>query len=188
MAIFTLMRHGEADFDAMRDRRLVGGCRDWIPLSDMGVRQVESSLGRLREGRFDLILTSPMSRALHTAAIVSRALNLPLHVEFDLHEWLPDLTFCFESFDPVQRAINDRKAHGNEWPKGETRTWEPFSQVRARVLPILQRYVAAGRSLVVCHHTVIEALTGVSLAWTESAPYELATVSSAGSEAPDGPF
>ena len=163
MTTFTLMRHGQADFEAMEDRKLIGGCRDWIPLSSEGIRQTEEKAEKLRASEFDLILASPMSRALHTAAILSKALDVPMHVEFDLHEWLPDLTFRFESFEPVQRAIEERNQHGNEWPTGETRTWEPFSQVRKRVRAVLERYTSAARVLVVCHHTVIMACTGEKL-------------------------
>jgi broad specificity phosphatase PhoE len=174
MAQFTLMRHGEAAFAEFEHRSLIGGCRDWIPLSARGVQQVQARARGWRAEPFELILASPMSRALHTAAIVSRVLDLPLRVEFDLHEWLPDLTFRFESFDPVQQAIDDRKRCGNEWPTGESRTWEAFSQVRTRAMAVLERYASRQSVLVACHHTLIEALTGQSLGYAESVPFPVA--------------
>lgn len=40
-----------------------------------------------------VIVSSPYTRCLQTAAIVSRIRNIPLKVEVDLHEWIPDLLF-----------------------------------------------------------------------------------------------
>jgi broad specificity phosphatase PhoE len=100
-----------------------------------------------------------------------------LQVEFDLHEWLPDLTFRFDSFEPVQQAINERKAHGNEWPPGVACNWESFSKICQRVNRVLSRYAECESVLVVCHQTVIEALTGVELQCAETLafPYPAAT-------------
>ncbi|MCC7407698.1 MAG: histidine phosphatase family protein [Phycisphaeraceae bacterium] len=180
MPHFTLMRHGQPAFDAFAHRTLIGGCHDWIPLSPQGIEQVHAAALDWRQTHaphlikpFDLILASPMTRALHTAALVSRILDLPMHVEFDLHEWLPDLTFRYESFAPVQQAIDDRKQCHNEWPPGQTRTWEPFSQVRKRATAVLERYTDKQSVLVVCHHTLIQALTGQSLDHAQSLPFDL---------------
>lgn len=179
MPHFTLMRHGQPAFDAFADRPLIGGCHDWIPLSPRGIEQVQAQAHAWRQTHacdpkpFDLILASPMTRALQSAAILSRILDLPLQVEFDLHEWLPDLTFRYESFAPVQQAIADRNQCHNEWPPGQTRTWEPFSQVRKRALAVLERYTHHHGVLVVCHHTLIQALTNQSLDHAQSIPFDL---------------
>jgi len=172
MGNFTLMRHGMADFPLGRERKLIGGCMDWVPLTPVGVAQVEARLPQLIANQFTQIISSPMTRALQSAALLSRGLNLPLQVEFDLHEWLPDLTFRFDSFAPVQQAINERQALGNEWPPGVVCNWEPFSRIRQRVKRVLSRYDACGPVLVVCHQTVIEALTGVELACAETIAYQ----------------
>lgn len=83
MTIFTLARHGPPFYDLAEERRLRGGVRDWVPLSPEGIAEVERAAERLRGLSADLILSSPMTRALQTASILSRTLDVPLAVEFD---------------------------------------------------------------------------------------------------------
>ena len=161
---FILVRHGSPEWDIADQRRLRGGARDWVPLSRQGVEEAKHTAERLREETTaGLILASPMARALQTAALLSRAMDLPLEVEFDLHEWLPDLDHSFDSFDPVRKAAAEMESGGGEWPSGETRCWEPLSRVRRRVLAVLGRYQREGGVIVVCHGVIINALTGEHL-------------------------
>jgi broad specificity phosphatase PhoE len=51
-----------------------------------------------------MLLTSPMARALETAAIVGRRLGLDPLVEIDLREWLPDKAMAWSSPDEVRAA------------------------------------------------------------------------------------
>jgi len=110
---------------------------------------------------------------LQTAAIISRRLDLPLAAEFDLHEWLPDLTQTYDSSEVAAAAAEEMARCGGEWPEGESRGWEPLSSVRRRVLAVLRRYARNDGVIVVCHGTVIEALTGRSLGCGEQVRYEL---------------
>lgn len=80
-----------------------------------------------------------------------------------------------------RQAIEQRKANGNEWPPGQIATWESFSQIRTRVLSVLDWYSNGGKTLVVCHHTVIEALTGRRPGHAELVPYEVQQLAPEGS-------
>lgn len=174
MAQFILMRHGTTDWQLARDRKLVGGCIDWVPLTAEGADEVRRSVRSLQGRGIALILSSPMTRALQSAAMTAGSLQADLRVEFDLHEWMPDMTFRYTKFEQVGLAVEDRRAMGGEWPPGEQRLWEPISQVRRRALAVLERYRAAeGLILVVCHCTVIESLTGKSLSCGEYIDYVL---------------
>lgn len=44
-------------------------------------------------------VSSPYTRALQTAAIISQKTNIDITVEMDLHEWMPDLTFQYHVFE-----------------------------------------------------------------------------------------
>jgi broad specificity phosphatase PhoE len=112
-------------------------------------------------GRVEIIITSPYTRALHTAAIISRECNIPLAVEYDFHEWVPDLTYRFNSADSVQQMYDDFLACGGEYPEGETRVWETWTSIRTRVESVLCRYVQYEHVAVVCHGMVIQSLTPV---------------------------
>ncbi|MBP2016795.1 broad specificity phosphatase PhoE [Symbiobacterium terraclitae] len=147
--------------------------RDWVPLSPRGVTEAGAAADRLRHAPARLVLSSPLTRALQTAAVISRALDLPLAVEFDLHEWLPDLTQAYDSSAVALAAAAEMARCGGEWPEGQPRGWEPLSQVRRRVLDVLHRYSDQDHTIVVCHGTVIEALTGRSVACGEHTVYQL---------------
>lgn len=74
MTRFFLVRHGETEWN--RVHRIQGSSD--IPLNDTGRRQAQMVGGVLSRHRFDLIVSSPLSRALETATIVARRLQMPL--------------------------------------------------------------------------------------------------------------
>jgi broad specificity phosphatase PhoE len=173
--VFYLMRHAETDWTLVNERHLVGAANDLAPLTELGVTQVEAAVQQIRPLGIRLILTSPMTRALQTAALLSRALHLPLGVEFDLHEWVPDRTYRWSTPEEILALIEDMRRHGGEWPVGEARPlWEPMSAVRQRSLAVLTRYSDATYPIaVVTHGGVVESLTGLTVDLTEIIPYEL---------------
>jgi broad specificity phosphatase PhoE len=172
--VFYLMRHADTDWRLVNDRHLVGAANDLAPLTDVGVKQVDVALKQIRSLGIRLILTSPMTRALHTAAILSRELDLPLAVEFDLHEWVPDRTYSWTTPDEVLALVENMRQHGGEWPYAEPPpVWEPMSAVRQRSLGVLARYAGATYPIAaVTHGGVVESLTGRSAGLTEIVPYE----------------
>jgi broad specificity phosphatase PhoE len=116
-----------------------------------------------------------MTRGLQTAALLSRALDLPLVVEFDLHEWVPDLTYSWTTPEEVLALIENMRQHGGEWPSTQSHpAWEPMSAVRQRSLGVLTRYASATYPIAaITHGGVVESLTGRSVGLTEIVPYEL---------------
>ena len=163
MTTFYLVRHGETAYDVAERLRLKGHSRDLMPLTERGIAQVEARAAELRGISFQVLLSSPMTRALQSAAIFSRHLDLPITVDFDLREWAPDLTFTYDTFAFVEAAGAECRRHGGEWPPGQTCSWEPLSVVRERALSVLRRYLNCERVLVVCHGMVIGALVGQQL-------------------------
>jgi broad specificity phosphatase PhoE len=143
--------------------------RDLVPLTLEGTREVDRAAEELPP--LALLLSSPMTRALQTAAILAARHGTPLCVEFDLHEWLPDFACTYDRVEAVTAAHEEFLRCSGEWPPGESRSWEPRSSVAKRVRAVLNRYDReTGTVGVVCHGGVIEALMGESVAtgcWTE---------------------
>ena len=73
MTRFFLVRHGETEWNRLRK---IQGISD-IPLNDTGRSQAAALGDILSKHRFDLVVSSPLSRALETAQIVARKLGMP---------------------------------------------------------------------------------------------------------------
>ena len=73
MTRFFLVRHGETEWNRLRK---IQGVSD-IPLNDTGRAQAAALGDILSKHRFDLIVSSPLSRARETALIVAAKLGMP---------------------------------------------------------------------------------------------------------------
>lgn len=70
MTTYYLVRHGEANYDLAERRRLKGHSRDLVPLTERGVAQIEATATELRDLGIEVLLSSPMTRALRSASIL----------------------------------------------------------------------------------------------------------------------
>lgn len=154
---YHLVRHGWADWEAV-GRCAPGLSTDLVPLTRAGEERMLTASERLRTSRPRRIVTSPLTRALQSAHVLSRELDLPLTIEPDLREWTPSLTSTDGERAAFQRALADMLAADGEWPAGRPQRWEPLSAVRRRVAQALSGYGAD--TVVVTHGVVIYALTG----------------------------
>ncbi len=109
--------------------RLDGGPRAVVPA---GYEQATAAADLLAQAGASALVSSPFTRTMQTASIVSCRLGLRLQVEFDLHEWIPDESFRWHTLAEVRVFLADLDRCGGEWPPGERRLWEPLSSVRAR--------------------------------------------------------
>jgi len=158
-----LVRHGEPDYEPIDSRGLPGMAADSAPLSAVGMKQAEELADLLGGIRATYLVSSPLTRALHSAAIIGHRLALGVRVDYDLRDWLPDQTGQWRSIADLHAAQAEFEAYDGEWPEGVQRPWEPLSQVRERARAVLARHTAStdGPVLAITHATVIRALTGV---------------------------
>lgn len=158
MTTFYLVRHAEPNWKLKDERNLLGPLRDYVPLTENGVNQAESILNNNNSlSECELILSSPFTRSLQTAAIINRKLGLPIHVEYDLHEWIPD-NFQKNTLDEIIELHHDFNKHNGCIPTGETRLWETKESVMNRTVNVLNKYLNKSKVMVVCHGMVINIL------------------------------
>ena len=93
MALFYLIRHGKPDYTSVDKRGFPAFGRDLAPLSEGAKQQISMMAKDERLQGASFIVSSPYTRALQTAAIISKETGIEIQVEVDLHEWLPDLSF-----------------------------------------------------------------------------------------------
>jgi len=158
-----LIRHGEPDWELGERLGLPGPRRDLVPLTPDGIAQIQSAARDPRLLRADLIVASPYPRTLQSAHVISRSLDLPVAVEWDLHDWVPDKSFRREDawVDPVT-TWGEIVEMGGRYPPAEERIWESPEEIRRRALSVLSRYCRHDPLIVVTHAGVIYALSGVS--------------------------
>ena len=146
---FYLVRHGQPDWDWAEAMRFYGPCSAYMPLTPLGVEQIEHTAcdSQLRGASF--ILASPYTRTMQSAQILSRRLDLPVTVEWELHEWLYDRDMKGDLPTPGERF-------------GREDNCETYAVIAERVLGCLRRYDGqAEKIIVVCHEGVIRSVTGM---------------------------
>src|SRR5947207_3340378 len=132
MTTFLLLRHGETAFDLPTTRwpGLSGWGADLAPLTETGRQQIRAAVEVIRPYGPVAAISSPMTRCLESSLLLARALELETTVEFDLHEWVPDRAFSWQTGGEVHALYQDFRAHGGEWSQTSMPPWEPMSSVR----------------------------------------------------------
>ena len=157
------IRHGEPDKSEVDKRGFMGQGRDLAPLTSQGIRQAEAVSSNPLLKDCQLIVSSPYTRALQTAAIISKNTGLPIQVEVNIHEFIPDKTFQLKG-EAENKALHKDflQCHG-EYPPGEWRKWETITEIISRTKPVLDKYVDLGyaKIIVVAHGGVIRRYTGM---------------------------
>jgi len=129
-----LMRHGQSQANA---DQVIAGAHE-SPLSPVGVKQAEFAGDTARKYfKFDLIVSSPMNRALHTAQIIAERIGYPVDKILtinDLHE---------RSLGNVEGDTYDMHAHarkdGNYEDAESVPGVEPIQDLYRRMDDVLQQ-------------------------------------------------
>lgn len=172
--MFYFVKHGRTDYSQRNAKIYQGFGVNLSPLSEEGIRQIQETAKDPRLQHPDLILASPYTRALQTAAILSKELGADIIVETDLHEWLANKNYLYEDDAAAEQAYREYTKFGGRYPAGEEPSWENAQMIRARVLPVLEKYKQYQKVIVACHGMMIQAVTEKHLpANGEIIPYDL---------------
>lgn len=151
---FYFLRHGQTDWN--REGRFQGHTD--VPLNATGIAQAQAAAARLASAPIDRIVTSPLIRALKTAAIVAETIDRPIHVDRGLMER------NFGSFDG--QVIRDVKLRHGLSPDQNSRSILPsdadtFDEIFERVPPVISKWLTTHPEqtlLFVAHGGVFDAL------------------------------
>lgn len=143
------MRHGQSIANA---HKIVSGQQE-SPLSELGRHQVRINAAKLQHLDIDLIVCSPMRRAVDTAKIVADELHYP-HSEIKVVENLRERGLG--ELEGKSYASNEEDS-GNTIAAEKVRDVEPLEQFHSRIHAAL-RDIAGTRHhknvLIVCHMNV----------------------------------
>lgn len=151
-----LVRHGRTDSNV---RGLLHGRTD-VPLDEHGVRQAACIAERMvGEGGVDVLISSPLQRALATARAIGERLGLEprtmselAEIDFGSFEGIA-LHRLLEEHPEIANRVDDLSDDEFGWPEGETRRGF-HERVYAAFLAILSEH-HAHRVAVVAHGGVI---------------------------------
>lgn len=87
MTTFYFIRHGQMDTSMDGVKFYKGFSYNMMTLSEKGMDQIKKTSKDERLAKAELIIASPFGRTMHSAAILSKELNIDMKVETDLHEW-----------------------------------------------------------------------------------------------------
>jgi broad specificity phosphatase PhoE len=159
MTKLILIRHGEPTYDYVGERKFIGHGRDLAQLTPKGVEQAKIAAKDIRLKGSQLIVASPYTRALQTAAIISKETGLDIQVELNLHEWLPDTTFQYSSSEESITASKSYIESRGRHPEGQVLKWEQQSSVAERVISCVKKYLNYEKIIIVSHGLVMEQLS-----------------------------
>ncbi len=156
------IRHGEPDKNAVDIRGFIGQGRDLAPLTKLGVEQAKAASVNPKLAGGQVIISSPYTRALQTAAIISKNTGLDIKIDMDVYEFLSDKTYQVNGEEENHNLHLEFIANKGEYPEGETRKWESITEIIARVKPVMDKYVDMGyeKIIVVTHGGIMRRFVG----------------------------
>ena len=158
--MFYFVRHGKTDYSEHNQKIYQGYGVNLASLAEKGKKQIKQTAKDERLQDADLIISSPYTRALQSAAILSRELNVKLEVETDLHEWLANKNYIYEEDSKAELACAEYFSLNGDYPSGQDRNWESRQLMAERVRKVLEKYSQYDKVIVVGHSMMIQAVTG----------------------------
>lgn len=147
-----IMRHGKTEWNKLQK---IQGVSD-IPLNDEGIEGIKIATQKIKNEKFDLIISSTLSRAKQTAEIVNKELNIPTEETSLLNER------NYGNFEG--KLISEIKEKYKQYENNKL-TFdipgigeETYDEVKCRVekfLKYINKNHAGKKILIVTHHAVI---------------------------------
>ena len=108
-----LTRHGQTEWNLLKK---IQGKAD-IELNETGIQQAETTRDSLKEERIDLIVCSPLKRAIQTAEIINQGRNIRIIIDervserdFGEFEGMPNTDFDYNAFWSYKQNLKYDKA------------------------------------------------------------------------------
>jgi len=158
--MFYFIRHGQTDYSERNTKIYQDFGVNLANLTETGIQQIKETAKDPRLKDADLILSSPYTRALQTAAILSKELNIEIKIETDLHEWLANKTYRYETDETAEKAFREYEQNHGEYPSQTPKPWENALSIKTRVLNVLSRYTTCKKVIIAGHGMMIQATTG----------------------------
>lgn len=156
MTTFILIRHGEPRYDEIKEKGIYGMAYNFARLTENGVIQAINRADDPTLKDAEIIISSPFTRSLQTAANLTAHLGLDVIVEHDLHEWLPDKNIVRDV--DGEKAFESYMQHEGK-KANQPFEYETYDEVKKRMELVLLKYTSYKKVIVVSHGIAISSLT-----------------------------
>ena len=151
MTEFIMVRHGEPDYEVVNDWAGIAVAKNFAPLTETGVSQIQKTIDVLKKEKAAVIISSPFTRCMQGACMMAKELQLDVIVENELHEWQLDKTHS------IRPGIREKflvwKFNHLKWNRFSK--WENPKAVKERVLKVFDKYLGYEKVVVSCHAMMI---------------------------------
>lgn len=158
MATFYLVRHGKTNYSERNKKIYQGFGVNLSPLNADGIKEIENTSKDKRLCEANIILSSPYTRAIQTAAILSKALQIDIMIETDLHEWMANKNYIYEDDEKAKKNYHEFVEFKGIYPADCDMDWEDMNSMRKRILPVFEKYKHYQKIVVACHGMFIQSL------------------------------
>lgn len=153
------IRHGQPDYSSIKNDDPIY-FSNLAPLTEKGISQAKLiDINKINKS--SIIISSPYTRALQTASIISKNTNIDIKVEPMLHEWLPDKTFTSK--------IIDFNNFNNLYLKNKISecNYENNEEMKKRLMTIIEKYKNYDEIIIVAHQRLFSTLIAKNLKYCE---------------------
>ena len=155
-----LVRHGEPDYSEADEKIWFSNL---APLTTTGMEQAHTVSQNELFKNAELVISSPYTRALHTAAIISKNLDLSLIVDIGFHERLPDIKNELKTREDLQKSFEEYDLCKGIYTDNKSHFWESVEQQINRVKHSLNKYMIYKKIIIVTHGELIRRFAAVRL-------------------------
>ena len=156
------MRHSEPERNLTDKLGLIGYGRELAPLTPNGIAMADEAAKSPMLKDAEIIVSSPLTRALQTAGIIARHTGLLIHVEIGLQERRIDLSQKLP-FSEAEHLWAEYHAARGVWPENKQHNWESIDMQQRRLKATLDKYLHYDKIIVVAHYEVGQRLSAEKL-------------------------
>ena len=144
------MRHSEPQRLEHDKLGLIGFGRDLAPLTPQGINIAKNAAQNPILDGAQLIVSSPITRALQTAGIIAKHKQLSIEVELGLVERRFDLTQKLSARE-IESLFDEYINERGVWSSDKEHNWENIEMQHKRLKDALDKYLDYDKIIVVAH-------------------------------------
>lgn len=158
--LIHFIRHGQPDYSNIKNTDPIY-FSNLSPLTENGIKQA-NNIDIINIENSEIIIVSPYTRTMQTAAILSKNINKNIIVNENLYEWLPDKTYNskIENFSEYNKLFLKNNT--------EECNCETMQELKERLTKELNTYKEKYKEIIIVgHQRLFYSLINVNLKYCE---------------------